>query len=56
MKALKITLLLLAVVLLAMSGVSMDQVESQESIKTPEKFELNLITHDRVLAKLPGNS
>lgn len=56
MKALKITLILVAVILLVMSGLSLDNIDSKEVQQTPEKYEINLITHSRTGTDVPGNS
>ncbi|SDB65149.1 hypothetical protein SAMN03097699_3054 [Flavobacteriaceae bacterium MAR_2010_188] len=58
MKTLKITFLLVAVVLLAMSGVSSDSFKKDNNVKIDtNNVELNLLTHERsAKTSVPTNS
>lgn len=56
MKTLKITFLLLAVLVLTLSGTSADQTTNEAVNVKQNSIDLNLLVHDRGKTKLPSAS
>lgn len=54
MKTLKITFLLLAVLVLTLSGTSADQITNDEVNVKQNSINLNLLVHNREKTKLPS--
>ncbi len=54
MKTLKITFLLLAVLVLTLSGTSADQTTNEAVNVKQNSIDLNLLVHDKAKAKLPS--
>lgn len=54
MKTLKITILLLAVLVLTLSGTSADQTTNEAVNVKQNSIDLNLLVHDKAKAKVPS--
>ena len=52
MKTLKITLFLVAILILTLSGTSTDQVTNQEANVKQNSIDLNLLAHEKEKAKI----